>query len=85
MSMTEDLFGSLQSIPRLEGARCVGEWEIFDNEHGSAELEEYALNLCGSCPALTACRDWIDSLPGSRKPYGVVAGRVVHDYKKAAA
>jgi WhiB family redox-sensing transcriptional regulator len=68
------LLGALEAAPRLTGARCVGEHEIFDNEHGSAELEEYALNLCASCPALTACKEYTDSLPRTKRPSGIVAG-----------
>lgn len=44
MSATwSSLSGARVGTPELKGGRCVGEWEIFDNEHGSAELEEYAI------------------------------------------
>lgn len=77
------LLESMDGIPNLSGARCVGEWKIFDNEHGSAELEEYALNLCGSCPVRAECAEWVDSLKPSKRPKGVIAGRI-HKRKASA-
>jgi hypothetical protein len=86
MSATwSSLSGARVGTPELKGGRCVGEWEIFDNEHGSAELEEYAINLCQACPALAECRSWFESLKPSKRPIGVVAGRVVRQQTKVAA
>ena len=50
-------------------------WEVFDAT-GDPDVEEYALHLCADCPALEACREWFDGLPRTRRPTGVVAGRV---------
>jgi hypothetical protein len=77
----EGLAGALAGVPELPGARCIGAWEIFDNEHGSAELQGYAINLCQSCPALTACRDWTRQLRPSQRPGGIIAGRTAKEQR----
>nr|WP_220096340.1 WhiB family transcriptional regulator [Mycolicibacterium fortuitum] len=33
--------------------------------------------LCATCPALSACRSWLESLPAQERPTGVVAGLVI--------
>jgi hypothetical protein len=76
------LAGAVAGVPELPGARCVGAWQIFDNEHGNAELQEYAKNLCASCPALTACSDWTAGLPKSKRPTGIIAGRATKDFEQ---
>ena len=73
MSMRpDDLFGSLQGIPRLEGARCRGRWSVWD-ETEDPVIIEYAINQCKACPALAECREWADT---QKRLTGVVAGRV---------
>lgn len=84
MSATwESLAGALAGIPDLSGARCRGQWSIWD-ETDNPEVIEYAKNQCEACPALAECREWADSLKPSKRPLGVVAGRVVHQRKAAA-
>lgn len=67
--------------PRLDGAKCVKHPELFDphdaDDRGAAEAEAAAVRLCWSCPAVIRCREWVDALPPSRRPPGVVAGRMV--------
>jgi hypothetical protein len=76
----DDLFGALGAIPRLEGSLCVGRHELFDlrdiSDPDRAEAEARALALCGTCPAALQCRQWVERLPASRRPHGVIAGEV---------
>ena len=72
MNDVESLFGALASVPRLEGARCVGLWELFDSleDHDVRE----AVTICEHCPALKPCRTWANSM--SQYTFqGVVAGK----------
>jgi hypothetical protein len=77
-----DLFAALAGVPHLEGARCLGRPHLFDPvDRGEraetvAERHRQALGLCQQCPALALCRTWVESLPASRRPSGVVAGEV---------
>lgn len=76
--MTAALAGLLEAIgaaPSLPGARCRGRSSEFD-ETDCPETIEYALNLCRSCPALTACTAWVASLPPRKRPPGVVAAQL---------
>lgn len=81
----------LEGIPALNGARCKGRADLYertDSEHRMTgrltmtELDDArrdALRLCNHrCPALDACRAWLDALPAAQRPRGVVAGQVVH-------
>jgi hypothetical protein len=75
-----DLFDSLAAIPRLPGALCRGRREDWDPDLTKADAqdpEQDAAAICLVCPALTLCRDWIDSLKPSQRPAGVVAALVV--------
>ncbi|GFG98132.1 hypothetical protein MTIM_40110 [Mycobacterium timonense] len=77
----------LAGIPELPGARCKGAAGLYEatvNERtkptNRAELERArtaALNVCADCPALDACRAWLDQQQPTRRPRGVVAGRVI--------
>jgi len=71
----------LADSPRLDGARCIGRPQLFDqhrhNDPNRDRDQATALRTCASCPALTACRAWLDSLPAWQKPPGVIAGQVV--------
>lgn len=68
------------------GAPCRGAWSMFDpaceGEHRTAVAERHAeaIEFCGRCPLLSTCREWLDSLPASQRPIGVVAGRVVQPH-----
>ncbi|MGH3584020.1 MAG: hypothetical protein ACRDUB_20705 [Mycobacterium sp.] len=82
MSALADLLGALTAAPALPGARCVGNSEVFDpapigtTPVAEAEHTSAAVAICSSCPALTACRAWLDGLTPPARPLGVVAGRV---------
>lgn len=74
------LLAAVGCAPALPGARCRGRHRLFD-EQGKHEAPEtaaqrhaQAVGLCTHCPALTACKQWFDSLPTSKRPAGVVAG-----------
>lgn len=82
MSQLESLLAAVGAAPALPGARCRGRSHLFDGGP-AGEVDEIraarigqALGLCHRCPALDDCRRWHDALPVSRRPVGVVAGRV---------
>lgn len=73
----------LDGVPSLPGAVCP-DWKLTFTATTDAtdpETRDYsiatALRICRSCPALQRCRDWLDSLPASQRPPGVVAGQVI--------
>jgi len=82
MNSFEELLSTMAGVPVLAGARCRGRHAIFDPQHHgepddvAAQRHAQALTLCESCPALTACESWINSLPPRRRPLGIVAGRL---------
>jgi WhiB family redox-sensing transcriptional regulator len=69
----EGLAGALAGVPKLHGARCAGLSWAFD-ETDNPEIVEYAINLCGTCPALAGCKEYFYSLPPRKRPSGIVAG-----------
>lgn len=83
----EHLLAALKGIPRLPGAACAegGRWFAFDPPHHDetaadvAYRHQVALRICQSCPVLADCKSWVDSLPRSRRPRGVIAGRIVNE------
>ncbi|WP_111510933.1 hypothetical protein [Mycobacterium kyogaense] len=81
MSILDQFLESLAGIPDLPGARCRGEHALFDagRSHETADTlrdrHGQALAICARCPALDACGQWVDSLPKSQRPHGVIAGR----------
>ncbi len=78
------LSGVLAGIPELHGARCRGQWEVWD-ETDDPELVEYAKSQCLACPVLAECRSWFESLRPSKRPIGTVAGQLVDQHRKVAA
>jgi len=72
----------LTGVPRLPGVRCLGRGDLFDPAatgeapEAAADRHNQAVGLCQHCPALDPCAAWVDSLKPSRRPGGVVAGRV---------
>ncbi|SBS75599.1 conserved hypothetical protein [uncultured Mycobacterium sp.] len=75
---------AIAAVPRLDGAACRGSVDHdidhdCDGEPPEAREERLhrAVAVCHGCPALTACRTWLDGLSARQRPTGVVAGRVV--------
>ena len=71
----------------VDGAACVGARALFDRTRmpskpslqdriATESARAQAVALCESCPALTPCRQWYDSLAKSERPSGVMAGRL---------
>jgi WhiB family redox-sensing transcriptional regulator len=79
MNAVDALFAALHGIPRLPGALCRGQHQLFDD----ADLPDEALAICTRCPALASCSAWFEALPPRHRPRGVIAGRV-HKPKDAA-
>jgi len=77
-----DLLAELSLAPAFPGARCRGRPHLFDPKSGRestpAAEQRYAqaLALCSRCDSLQRCGEWLESLPRSRRPLGVVAGRI---------
>lgn len=88
MSLPEFLASLAAACPPLPGARCRGHAELFDRTNGKSqatdtrEARAAALALCQACPALHACREWVDNLPPDERPAGVVAGQIVPETKR---
>lgn len=78
----DGLLGALMGAPRLPGARCIGRHQLFDppGDHEPpeqvAQRHTAAKRLCQSCDALASCEQWLDSLPRTRRPPGVIAGQI---------
>jgi hypothetical protein len=75
----------LRGTPKLEGAACVGRWPGLWDPPAQGESYDHpdvqyrhnlALEICESCPCLSECAGAIDTLPVSKRPAGVVAGRI---------
>lgn len=58
----------------LSDGRCRGRWDLWD-ETDNAEITEYAINQCISCPALERCRQFAAT---QKRLTGVVAAAVYH-------
>jgi WhiB family redox-sensing transcriptional regulator len=75
-----DLLGAISAAPNLRGAACTDHRDLFDATTGKAAgrpgVYARAIRVCESCPALTACSAWVESLPPSQRPLGVTAGRI---------
>jgi hypothetical protein len=66
----------VRRAPRLDGARCRGQHELFDADDGPhGEGTAAAIRLCTGCPALGACQQWAETLHHAYLPRGVLAGR----------
>ena len=70
------------AAPALPWARCKGAalWdERGDGEsrQEAADRHAWAISACRGCPALRACREWLESLQPAQRPGGVVAGQLV--------
>jgi WhiB family redox-sensing transcriptional regulator len=78
------------SMPLLEGARCVQHRDTFDRTTdrmlGTISMitaRRDALAICRTCPVLELCRAWVDSLPRSQQPVGVIGGRIIRSRRDA--
>lgn len=75
--------------PDLPGAVCVdpAAREVFDQaaDVRIAGAVAEAAWACSRCPALPECRAWVQGLPPSRRPRGVVGGLVITDRTGRAA
>lgn len=80
----EALVDALAGAPNLSKGRCKGRWDLWD-ETELRDVVEFTTNQCLTCPALSQCRAWLESLPRSKQPCGVVAGKVIRKHTKAAA
>jgi hypothetical protein len=78
----ENLVAAIGTAPSLPGARCKNRGHLFDpaapNEDPDTTSARHAqaLGLCSHCPALERCGEWFDGLKPSKRPVGVVAGRI---------
>jgi hypothetical protein len=75
----------VSDIPKLHGAACLGRSNEFDAQPPKTPDRDLAhlraKRIClRQCPALDACRAWLDSLPPRRRPEGVVAGQFIESY-----
>ncbi|WP_197382849.1 hypothetical protein [Mycolicibacterium mengxianglii] len=76
------LLDAISAAPQLDGAQCIGMHEVFDPRHHDEAIQDAAyrhaagLHLCHTCPALADCQVWFLGLKPSRRPRGVVAGRI---------
>ncbi len=86
MTNLDSLLGALRSAPNLAGNACHGVHDLFDATIRSGpgrvskdciEARQEALALCDECPALIACRTYVERLPAHLRPPGVVAGLVI--------
>jgi hypothetical protein len=73
-----DLLDAIAAAPDLTGAACRAHPEVFSVTMGKGAgrpgIYERAIHVCTSCPVLTACTAWVESLPPSQRPPGVTAG-----------
>ncbi|TVX95898.1 hypothetical protein FPV58_26675 [Mycolicibacterium porcinum] len=83
MSQLDTLLAAVGAAPALPGARCRGRHHLFDEQgtHETTETTEQrhqqALGLCQHCTALASCQTWFDTLTPSKRPPGVIAGRII--------
>jgi hypothetical protein len=75
-----DLLGAIAAAPNLTGAACREHRDVFDatvsKAAGRPGVYARAIRVCTSCPVLTRCSAWVESLPAPQRPLGVTAGVV---------
>jgi hypothetical protein len=76
------LIAELSDIPALPGARCRGREKLFDAamRHDGGRRggsRRAARRVCAGCPCLATCAAWVEALPPSRRPVGIVGGLIV--------
>jgi hypothetical protein len=81
------LFATMAHSPNLSGAVCVDPAvrAVFDRaaDVRVAGAVAEAAWACTLCPALAACRAWVEGLPHGQRPRGVVGGLVITDRSSA--
>jgi hypothetical protein len=75
MSDFDGLLSALAGVPRLDGARCVGQHAMFD-EYDCPDTVAACVYVCDHCAAKPACEDYLNGLRPSQRPFGVTAGVV---------
>jgi Transcription factor WhiB len=75
--VAEQLDELAHRVPNLPGAACKGRPSTFDVADRHDPKIEAAQAICRTCPALRDCRTWLDGLPRSERPSGIVAGRYI--------
>ena len=84
----QSLLSSMAGVPVLPGARCRGRHHLFDPatadepEPVTEARHQKAVKICQSCPALEICAAWVNTLPASKRPPGVIAGRKISARKE---
>ena len=76
----------LDGMPALPNALCRRTPpQLFDGD--TDETRATAIAICQRCPEIQNCRQWVATLPQSRRPSGVVAGKYrrsnsneIHEY-----
>ena len=58
--------------PPLEGAVCA-RWTVDVWTSDVPEMRAEGVQVCRTCPALAACREWVLSIPRTER-VGVIAG-----------
>jgi Transcription factor WhiB len=53
---------------------CRGLSSLFDPPEPTADTEQQAAGICGSCPVSGDCRRWVMGLPQHLDPGGVLGG-----------
>ena len=81
-SMIDRLLSQIGPMPHLEGARCTARPALFEPrrlDEGPrtwATRRGEAVRVCLVCPALTGCREWLETMP-RHSMTGIVGGRVL--------
>lgn len=68
-SAYHELLGALRLDPWAEDAACRGKWAVLESPD-----ETPAAAMCGRCPVITECADWVLGLPDHHDPGGFRAG-----------
>lgn len=68
------LISILGDTPKLAGAECVSEPDLWDVD-ADKEQHQIAIARCLECPVYAACLQWVDSLPEGHAS-GVIAGEL---------
>jgi hypothetical protein len=75
----------LRDSPKLSGAACAGRTlhdppQPFEDEDDLEYRHHRAVTICNTCcPVFAQCRAWVESLPPSQRPSGVIAGQLADD------